>query len=303
MENTNTALSVYNFEAFPVRITDRDGAPWFVAKDVCSVLHIQNSQRAVSEQLDEDEVRKTYLIDSIGRRQQTYIISESGLYALVIRSNKPEARKFRKWVTGEVLPAIRRNGQYQAVENALAAPEKVPLIETVAEMLRSLNERIIAKENIPAHILKYAWNLANVTRDVTMQSTARGLLDGYSRAEEQMLAMKYENMLSDAIDESESLPGMSPLDSECDRVFIRSGAVVSIIGDENLKGKWSIMSRIRDLARGGYLERISKIIYKYPHRNDAAIRRLNGIMWNYEKTTPVRVLDMRDGKIIEIEKD
>ena len=136
-----------------------------------------------------------------------------------------------------------------------------------------------------------------------MQSTARGLLDGYSRAEEQMLAMKYENMLSDAIDESESLPGMSPLDSECDRVFIRSGAVVSIIGDENLKGKWSIMSRIRDLARGGYLERISKIIYKYPHRNNAAIRRLNGIMWNHTGSSPVRVLDMRDGKIIEIEKD
>ena len=301
MENSNTALSVYNFEAFPVRITDRDGAPWFVAKDVCNVLNIKQTVKGING-LDEDEVQTMHLIDSIGRRQQTYIISESGLYALVIRSNKPEARKFRKWVTGEVLPAIRRNGQYQAVENALAAPEKVPLIETVAEMLRSLNERIIAKENIPAHILKYAWNLANVSRDVTMRGQALGLLTGNSVASNVELGAELERVFSETIDGAEELPGMPALDAEIDRVFLRSKAVLSVISENPKLGK-NPMKTIRDLANGGFLERISKKITKYPHRRDTPIFRLNGIMWNHTNSSPVRVLDMRDDKIIEIEKD
>lgn len=301
MGNTNTALSVYNFEAFPVRITDRDGSPWFVAKDVCSVLAIKQPVRAI-EPLDEDEVSKIHVIDSIGRRQQTYIISESGLYALVIRSNKPEARKFRKWVTGEVLPAIRRNGQYQAVENALAAPEKVPLIETVAEMLRSLNERIIAKENIPAHILKYAWNLANVSRDVTMRGQALGLLSGNPVASNVELGAELERVFSETIDGAEELPGMPALDAEIDRVFLRSKAVLSVISENPKLGK-NPMKTIRDLANDGFLERISKNITRYPHRQNTPILRSSGIMWNHTSSTPVRVLDINDGKIIEIEKD
>ena len=80
----------------------KDGEPWFVAKDACDALGIQQTVRAV-ENLDSDEVSKTHVTDSLNRQQETYIISESGLYALVIRSNKPNAREFRKWVTGEVL--------------------------------------------------------------------------------------------------------------------------------------------------------------------------------------------------------
>lgn len=305
--NTMTALTSYAFENHPVRITDRDGSPWFVAADVCKAIHINNSRQAVAR-LDEDEVSTVILADA-GKNgkmipHKTNIVSESGLYALILRSDKPEAKVFRKWVTSEVLPSIRRRGVYDACENALpAAPEKLPLVETIIDMLRSLNERITAKENVPAHILKYAWNLANVTRDVSIQCSARGLLDGYSSADEQMLAMKYEQMLANAIDEATPLPGMPFLASECDRIFIRSGAVVSIIGEEQSKGKWSVMSRIRDLACAGYLERISKIIYKYPHRNNSAIRRLNGIMWNPNEKTPVRVLDVLDGKIIEIKEN
>lgn len=301
MENSNTALSVYNFEAFPVRITDRDGSPWFVAKDVCNVLAIKQTVKGING-LDDDEVQTMHLTDKLGRKQQTYIISESGLYALVIRSNKPEARKFRKWVTGEVLPAIRRNGQYQAVENALAAPEKVPLIETVAEMLRSLNERIIAKENIPAHILKYAWNLANVSRDVTMRGQALGLLSGNPVASNVELGAELERIFSETIDGAEELPGMPPLDAEIDRVFLRSKAVLSVISENPKLGKNPMMT-IRDLANGGFLERISKKITRYPHRRDTPILRLSGIMWNHAGSSPVRVLDIRDGKIIEIEKD
>ena len=85
--------------------------PWFIAKDVCKVLGIINHKDAVKS-LDDDEVGKAYLMDTLGRRQLTNTINESGLYALIMRSNKPEAKAFRKWVTAEVLPALRKSGYY-----------------------------------------------------------------------------------------------------------------------------------------------------------------------------------------------
>ena len=88
----------------------QDGEPWWVAKDVCNVLGLTNSRMAL-EALDEDEkgVSKVY---TLGGEQDMNIISESGLYALIMRSNKPEAKRFRKWVTGEVLPTLRKTGHY-----------------------------------------------------------------------------------------------------------------------------------------------------------------------------------------------
>lgn len=103
-------IQIFNFQSNEVRVVkDDNGEPWFVAKDVCSVLGIRNATQAVG-QLDEDE-RSMFCI---GRQGNTNIINESGLYALVIRSNKPNARKFRKWVTSEVLPSIRKHGGYIA---------------------------------------------------------------------------------------------------------------------------------------------------------------------------------------------
>lgn len=103
-------IQIFNFQSNEVRVVkDDNGEPWFVAKDVCSVLEIRNATQAVG-QLDEDE-RSMFCI---GRQGNTNIINESGLYALVIRSNKPNARKFRKWITSEVLPSIRKHGGYIA---------------------------------------------------------------------------------------------------------------------------------------------------------------------------------------------
>ena len=104
-------LVVFNFNQNEVRnITDKNGDPWFVARDVCDVLEVQNVSQAL-QGLDEDEkgICKTY---TLGGSQQVSIVSESGLYALIMRSNKPQAKPFRKWVTGEVLPSIRKTGQY-----------------------------------------------------------------------------------------------------------------------------------------------------------------------------------------------
>lgn len=108
----NTAVVPFQFESKEVRtVTDESGNPWFVAKDVCNILDIQQPTKAVGN-LDDDEVNKSHLVDSLGKSQEMITISESGLYTLIIRSNKPEAKKFRKWVTAEVLPAIRKTGTY-----------------------------------------------------------------------------------------------------------------------------------------------------------------------------------------------
>lgn len=101
---------VFNFGDNQVRLVVRDGEPWFVANDVCTALGYANTSKAIGDHLDEDEKSN----QSLGLAGKPFvIINESGLYALVLRSRKPEARKFAKWVTREVLPAIRKAGQYQ----------------------------------------------------------------------------------------------------------------------------------------------------------------------------------------------
>jgi prophage antirepressor-like protein len=94
-----------------VRVAMLSGDPWFVAADVCSVLEIENQSQAVSR-LDVDEIDNIITNDAIGRQRSTTVISESGLYSLVLTSRKPEAKAFKKWITSEVLPAIRKTGSY-----------------------------------------------------------------------------------------------------------------------------------------------------------------------------------------------
>lgn len=105
-----------------VRTMDISGEPWFVLKDVCDVLGLSTPAR-VAERLDSDEVSQAHLIDSVGRSQEMTIISESGLYNVILRSDKPEAKPFRKWVTAVVLPSIRKNGGYIAGQEELSPQE------------------------------------------------------------------------------------------------------------------------------------------------------------------------------------
>lgn len=102
-----------NPEFGEVRAQEINGEPWFVLKDVCRVLGIGQT-RTVTERLDDDEVGITPCQDGRGHVQDMSIINESGLYTTIIRSTKPEAKAFRKWITGEVLPSIRKTGGYQA---------------------------------------------------------------------------------------------------------------------------------------------------------------------------------------------
>jgi prophage antirepressor-like protein len=110
-------LTTFDYEDHAVRVVDRDGAPWFVAADVCRILDIANPRDALTR-LDNDEKdminRNTVgLGDGNRGNPNMNIVSESGLYALIFTSVKPEAKAFRKWVTSEVLPALRRHGRYE----------------------------------------------------------------------------------------------------------------------------------------------------------------------------------------------
>jgi prophage antirepressor-like protein len=112
MENALSVLD-FNYETRNVRVVkDENNEPWFVAKDVCAVLGQQNSRDIIAKVLDDDE-KGVYKVDTPGGPQEMGVVSESGLYTLILRSNKPKAKKFRKWITSEVLPEIRRTGSYQ----------------------------------------------------------------------------------------------------------------------------------------------------------------------------------------------
>ncbi|MFZ5770519.1 MAG: BRO family protein [Thermodesulfobacteriota bacterium] len=106
-----SAIVPYYFEGNKVRtLVDDQGELWFVAKDVCGILELVNSREALKG-LDEDELMSEKLTSG-GQLREMNLISESGLYTLIVRSNKPQAKPFRRWVTHDVLPAIRRTGSY-----------------------------------------------------------------------------------------------------------------------------------------------------------------------------------------------
>ena len=128
---------IFQFDSLDVRLSDRDGEPWFVLADVCCVLEIGNAPQAASR-LDGDE--KTTITTSDSRSghgaQSLNIINESGLYSLILTSRKPAAKRFKKWVTSQVLPAIRKTGSY-AVPAAAPTPAdaRFERILTLAEKL------------------------------------------------------------------------------------------------------------------------------------------------------------------------
>ena len=117
------------YKDHPVRIVERDGGPWFVAKDVCEVLGISKYRDAVTR-LDSDEGCPV-LVDTPYGKQEMIAVNEPGLYSLILRSRKPEAKAFKRWVTHDVLPSIRKTGAYVAPNAGL---------EQIAAMAKKIGE-------------------------------------------------------------------------------------------------------------------------------------------------------------------
>ena len=104
-------LRTWNFEDHEVRTVEIDGEPWFVGKDVATVLGYQNGSKALSDHVDEEDKLNNESLSSLGQRGG-WLINESGLYSLILSSKLPNAKAFKRWVTSEVLPTIRKTGSY-----------------------------------------------------------------------------------------------------------------------------------------------------------------------------------------------
>ena len=111
-----------NAEFGEIRTIEVDNEPWFVGKDVAEVLGYAKPLNAIATHIDEDDSLKQGLIDRLGRVQETIFINESGLYSLILSSKLPNAKAFKRWVTAEVLPTIRKHGMY-ATEELLSNPD------------------------------------------------------------------------------------------------------------------------------------------------------------------------------------
>jgi prophage antirepressor-like protein len=134
----STDLTPFDFRGARVRVITVDDEPRFVAVDVCMVLGLNNPRSSLA--LLDDEEKDVHVVDTPGGPQQMTTVDESGLYSLVLRSRKPEAREFKRWITREVLPAIRKTGSYGTVRELtrlelidLARESEVARLNAVAE--------------------------------------------------------------------------------------------------------------------------------------------------------------------------
>lgn len=171
----------FNFVTQSVRVVMIEGAAWFVAADVCAILGLSNVTRAV-ERLDIDEKSQVIDSDSLNSNQGSKIngllniISESGLYSLILTSRKPEAKAFKKWVTSEVLPALRQQGQYR-MANATD-----PAIITMSQnQLTDLIERCV--ERGVAAGLRVSATLNSAVAESTRSRTTRENFSEWEKAE------------------------------------------------------------------------------------------------------------------------
>ncbi|HCT4312902.1 TPA: Bro-N domain-containing protein, partial [Staphylococcus aureus] len=105
-------LQTFNFEELPVRTLEVDGEPYFIGKDVADILGYTNSRKALSDHVDEED-KLTSRIVTAGQNRNVTIINESGLYSLIFSSKLENAKRFKRWVTSEVLPTLRKTGAYQ----------------------------------------------------------------------------------------------------------------------------------------------------------------------------------------------
>ena len=174
----NNMIKIFESKEFgKVRTVVRNGETWWILKDICRVLEMKaNSAGEVVKRLDKDEYDSIGLTDSLGRKQKAYVVSESGLYSILVRSDKPKAKPFRKWITTEVLPTIRRTGGYVGNEEMFIENYLPFLDEPYQNLFRlqmmainQLNERI--RHDQP--LVEFANQVSNTNNLIDMNVMAK----------------------------------------------------------------------------------------------------------------------------------
>lgn len=128
-------------------MTDEKGEPWFVGKDAASILGYERPTKAIQDHVDIDDRDAVPIQDSIGRMQNTPIINESGLYSLILSSKLPGAKEFKRWVTAEVLPSIRKNGAYINGQENMSAEQLIAKALVAAQKIIDDKERQIKQKD------------------------------------------------------------------------------------------------------------------------------------------------------------
>lgn len=172
----NEMLIFENPEFGKVRTVCLDGEPWLVGKDVALILGYAKPNNALASHVDEDDSLKWGVIDSMGRKQETIIINESGFYSLVLSSKLPKAKEFKRWVTSIILPTIRKTGGYVANEDMFVetylpfADEPIKqLFKLQCRVINQLNDRIRRDE--PK--VKFADHVSDTTNVIDMNRMAK----------------------------------------------------------------------------------------------------------------------------------
>lgn len=166
------------FDGHELRIIEKDNEIWFVAKDVCDILEIKNSRDAVSR-LDDDE-KGVVLTDTPGGRQKLQAVNEFGLYNLVLTSRKPEAKEFKRWITHEVIPSIRKHGAYmtpETIEKALLNPDTIINLATRLKEEQQRRKQLEAKIKRDEPYTNFGKVVANSDASISIGSFAKLLYD------------------------------------------------------------------------------------------------------------------------------
>lgn len=165
----------FEYQSKPVRSMLLNGQPWFVAADICAILGLDNITNALAK-LFEDDINQIKVTDSLGRQQLTRIVNEGGMYMLVMRSDKPEAKDFQRWITHEVLPSLRQRGFYGmgnvstilgALRNQLGAmttmldemvktQDRVSTLETRMSLVDALDAEGDERQQLRSLVTQYA---------------------------------------------------------------------------------------------------------------------------------------------------
>ena len=149
--NTNYVTKEFIFNDQQVRTVVRDGEPWFVGKDVADILGYKNQRDALAKHVDDEDKNSVAIRDGIQGNPNKVVINESGLYSLIVASKLPTAKVFKRWVTSEVLPTIRKHGAYMdtdIIEKSLADPDF--LIQLATTLKEEKQRRMEAEAKIAA---------------------------------------------------------------------------------------------------------------------------------------------------------
>jgi len=239
-----------------IRTTTINGEPWFVAADVCKALEIQNHKDAIGR-LDEDEKTGVDLTDPHGRVQNTNCVNEPGLYALVLGSRKPEAKAFKRWITHEVIPTIRKHGAYmtpEKVEEILLNPDTIIKLATELKEERERTAALNAKIKADKPYTEFGAAIAANSDAILVRDFAKLLHnDGIKMGEKRLYKWLRENGF--LMQTAPTKPYQKYVDMGWFRVDERSISTVQgqmIVSTTKItgKGQMALLSALR-ASRGG----------------------------------------------------